>query len=285
MYDLLPGSTGPYGTKALTFPAAATAAGVGHLWPGGSKRPAINALLVGTLERAPSKFTDLIGEIVRLAIRKKNGGPVTREIVDRVNHLVSVIGFRVPDLVEPAFLASLPRGSGVVAQPADISTQRAAFLGLLPLPPRERGFAYEKFLGGLFETCSLSPRGSFRLVGEQIDGSLELDANPYLVEAKWQDTLVGVGDLLAFAGKVGGKASWTRGLFISHTGFSADGLSAFSRGRQVNVICADGMDIYDILHGSVSLPNVLRAKARRASETNEAFVRVRDLFPGHTFGS
>jgi hypothetical protein len=31
---------------------------------------------------------------------------------------------------------------------------------------------------------------------------------------------------------VDGKSAWTRGLFISHIGFSQDGLTAFSKKKQ-----------------------------------------------------
>lgn len=39
------------------------------------------------------------------------------------------------------------------------------------LPPQTRGFAFEGFLDALFAVFGLSPRKSFRLIGEQIDGS------------------------------------------------------------------------------------------------------------------
>ena len=60
--------------------------------------------------------------------------------------------------------------------------------GVESLPPQQRGFAFERFLDTLFAVFKLSPRKSFRLVGVQIDGSFELHANTYLVEAKWQGT-------------------------------------------------------------------------------------------------
>jgi hypothetical protein len=47
-----------------------------------------------------------------------------------------------------------------------------------------------------------------------------------------------------------------------------------SRGRQTNLICADGLDLYEVLSRQVSLIEVLEAKARRAAETNRAYVRV-----------
>src|SRR3546814_6788371 len=82
---------------------------------------------------------------------------------------------------------------------------------------------------------------------------------------------------MTFSGKVCGKACWSRGLFVSKSGFTVEGLEAFSRGRQTNLICADGLDLYEVLSRKVSLITVLEAKERRAAETNRAFVAVRDL--------
>jgi hypothetical protein len=51
-------------------------------------------------------------------------------------------------------------------------------------------------------------------------------------------------------------------------------LEAFSRGRQTNLICADGLDLDEVLSRQVSFIEVLEAKAQRAAETNRAYVRV-----------
>jgi hypothetical protein len=82
---------------------------------------------------------------------------------------------------------------------------------------------------------------------------------------------------MTFSGKVSGKAAWARGLFVSNSGFTTDGLEAFGRGRQTNLICMDGLDLYEVLARRVSLTGVLEAKARRAAETNRAYVPVREL--------
>ena len=76
-----------------------------------------------------------------------------------------------------------------------------------------------------------------------------------------------------------GKANWSRGLFVSYTGFSEDGLEAFARGKRTSIICMDGLDLYGILYGQLSLTEVIDRKMRRAGETNSSFVSVRDLFP------
>src|ERR1700732_433772 len=115
-----------------------------------------------------------------------------------------------------------------------------------------------------------------RSVGEQIDGSFRLHSEVYLLEAKWHSPQIGVADLLTFSGKVSGKAAWARGLFVSNSGFTADGLEAFSRGRQTNLICMDGLDLYEVLFRRMSLVEVLEEKARGAAETNRTHVPVRD---------
>jgi hypothetical protein len=145
------------------------------------------------------------------------------------------------------------------------------------LEPHPRGYAFEAFLKRLFDVFRLEAREAFKLRGEQIDGSFQLANETYLLEAKWQALPCGVGDLHAFQGKIEEKAAWTRGLFISNSGFSDDGLAAFGRGKRV--ICMDGFDLSETLARNLSLATVLERKARRAAESGEAFARVRDLFP------
>jgi hypothetical protein len=116
------------------------------------------------------------------------------------------------------------------------------------------------------------------LVGEQIDGSFELPPETFLLEAKWQDPPTGQAELLVFSGKVEGKSQWSRGLFISYSGFSSDGLQAFARGRSTSIICMEGLDLAHVLSGSLNLIEVIQRKKRRAAETGNAFVSVRELF-------
>jgi hypothetical protein len=67
-----------------------------------------------------------------------------------------------------------------------------------------------------------------------------------------------------------------RGLFVSNSGFTDEGL-AFGRGKRV--ICMDGLDLYEMLDREIPLKQVLERKVRRAAEIGAPFVRVRDLFP------
>ena len=154
---------------------------------------------------------------------------------------------------------------------------REKLLALSSLPPQQRGYAFEAFLKQLFDAYGLEAHDPFRLRGEQIDGSFQLASETYLVEAKWQGQQTGVADLHIFHGKIEQKAAWTRGLFISNSGFTTEGLTAFGRGKRV--ICMNGSDLYETLHRELPLNKVLDQKVRRAAETGFPFVSVRDLFP------
>lgn len=154
---------------------------------------------------------------------------------------------------------------------------RAEMVALQTMEPHPRGFAFEKFLLRLFGFYQLEPRGSFRLLGEQIDGSFILGRETYLLEAKWHNERVDNGPLHTFHGKLEQKAAWTRGLFISYAGFTDGGLASFGVGKRV--ICMDGLDLFEALDRHIPLDIVLEKKVRRVAEVGRTFVPVRELFP------
>ena len=65
----------------------------------------------------------------------------------------------------------------------------AEFMGLHAMNDvaQARGYAFERFLKNLFDVWSLDARGSFKLVGEQIDGSFLHGSSVYLIEARWRN--------------------------------------------------------------------------------------------------
>jgi hypothetical protein len=282
LYEFLPGS----GNTKTAFPLAAAEAGVGDFWVHGSKRPAIVQLLSATLEHQRHRFTPLVLAIVRQSMtwRRGKGNPLTRCEIDRLNALLPRVSFNIPELLEGGFLDSLgntrrpSRGGDAIGLSDETAKELVdQLLGFEKLKPQDRGLQFEGFLTNLFGAYGLAPRGAFRLVGEQIDGSFRLNAETYLVEAKWHGPQIGFADLMTFSGKVSGKAAWARGLLVSISGFTIDGLEAFCRGRQTNLICMDGLDLYEVLAQRVSLTATLEGKARRAAETNRAYVPVREL--------
>ena len=149
-------------------------------------------------------------------------------------------------------------------------------LELSNMEAQARGYAFESWLKDLFNVYGLEAREPFRIRGEQIDGSFLLQGETYLVEAKWQSAPTGGNDLHAFHGKLEQKAAWARGLFVSNSGFTEDGLMSFGRAKRV--VCMDGLDLFETLDRELPLSNVLERKVRRAAETGQPFSRVRELF-------
>lgn len=145
------------------------------------------------------------------------------------------------------------------------------------MAPQARGYAFEDYLRRLFAFYKLQPRGSFKLEGEQIDGSFVLSGHTYLLEAKWHNAPTDNGPLFILQGKVEQKAAWTRGLLVSYAGFSPGAFVAWGKGK--SVICMDGLDIFDALNRHIPLDLVIDRKARHVAETGVAFVPVRELFP------
>ena len=184
--------------------------------------------------------------------------------------IIERLGGKLP---EPTSPAATYREQRVDA--AATSALADHLLEISKMDPQPRGYAFEKFLKDVFDAYGLSARASFRLKGEQIDGSFVLGEQTYLLEARWRNAMVDVATLRAFNAKVEEMASWSRGLIISQSGFTADGLYAFGRGKRV--ICMDGLDLHEILSGSLDLAAVIALKVRRAAETGMAYVSVRDL--------
>lgn len=283
LYDFLPGKPFPFADRSVSFPGVAASLGLSDFWPDGSKEPAIRTLLRRTFEQRQSQFCPLVLEVVRrgMGYRESKGKPLTQEEVGKLNELLAGLGFKIPELVDAKFRDSLPSASASASplpKQQQIDQLTGQLLELSKLGHQPRGYGFERFLNDLFDVFGLAPRKPFRLVGEQIDGSFEFDKETYLLEATWTNRQAGEEELLAFYGKVLGKAEWSRGMHVSYAGYTGPGLEAFMRGKRTNFICMDGLDLHDLLSREIALDAVLRAKTRRAAETNEAFVRVRELF-------
>jgi hypothetical protein len=150
-------------------------------------------------------------------------------------------------------------------------------LAVRDLPPHARGYAFESYLKQLFDAFGLAAREPFRLDGEQIDGSFQLAGETYLLEAKWLNRKVSIAELHCFHGKIGEKAAWARGLFVSFGGFTTPGLGAFGRGK--SLICMEGREIRVALEREIGIDAVIMSKVRRAAETGEVFTPIEALFP------
>ncbi len=132
--------------------------------------------------------------------------------------------------------------------------------------PQSRGFAFEKYLRGFFEINGLQPRGSFKIVGEQIDGSFILHNEVYLLEAKWTSKPIDKGNLVIFNEKVSSKSGFTRGLYISYSGYSEEALQTFALGRTVNIVLMTVQELAIALIQKKDFNEFLWSKVRALAE-------------------
>src|ERR1700757_5119722 len=97
LYNFLPGQARPYADQSISFQGAAHAAHLGQFWQGGSKQPAIVALLRATLENEADAFCNLINEIVRKSIlyRQNKNDPITREDIQTLNEFLLRVEFKI----------------------------------------------------------------------------------------------------------------------------------------------------------------------------------------------
>jgi hypothetical protein len=148
-----------------------------------------------------------------------------------------------------------------------LSRLKDAFLALAIEPDRNAaGLALEKLLNELFEVFGLRPRQPFRVVGEQIDGSFELEGQVYLMESKWEKDALPEADLLVFRGKIEGKSTFTRGVFIALNDITGPAREAITRGKAPSFFVMNGHDLMMILSETIGLTDFLRKRVRLLAE-------------------
>jgi hypothetical protein len=162
-------------------------------------------------------------------------------------------------------------------KPETLAGLRDCFLQISSLPPHERGYALEKFLHNLFDAYRFNPRPSFRILGEQIDGSIEFEHEIYLIEAKWQSEPITQADLAVLDSRVSGHSQIGRGIFITAGCFSPDGITAHERLRPSAMIGIDGQDLFYLLERALLLAEILRRKLRWLVETGHFHHPVREF--------
>jgi len=173
---------------------------------------------------------------------------------------------------------SAKNGQAFTAKLAELC---AAYLALIvESDPNRRGIALEGLLNSLFDLYDLASAGSFRRVGEQIDGALRLDNKNCLCEAKWQLEPVNLVDLRDLDAAVGTTLETTLGLYISINGFSPQALTAYLQGNRPKLVCMDGTDLMLVLEGRIRLDDLLRRKIDLAAERRLIAISANDIISG-----
>ena len=145
---------------------------------------------------------------------------------------------------------------------------------------QERGYALEDILYDVFLLFELNPQGSFRRIGEQIDGAFYHEGNHFLLEAKWTQRPSALSDLRDLDGAVGSSLDNTLGLFVSLNGFTQDALDAYAQGNRPKLICMDGMDLMSVLGGQIDLGDLLKRKRDIAVNRRRIFAPIAEILAG-----
>lgn len=138
---------------------------------------------------------------------------------------------------------------------------------------QKRGYLFEEFLKKLFLNEGIEVTEPFKILGEQIDGSIKYEGEHYIIEAKWNDNWSASDSLYQFAAKVEGKL-YGRGLFISVNGFSPDSVQALMNGKALRTILIDGGDIVPIIEGMYTLKEMLDNKIKAAQTMGKIYVKA-----------
>jgi hypothetical protein len=204
-----------------------------------------------------------------------------------LNDLLDCLGETSPSVEMCRLIVGrLLNGSPAPAPEVTVSPQQSQVLsqlkdefGYLALEKdrAKAGLAFEKFLNRLFELFQLKPRQPFRVVGEQIDGSIDLDNQIYLLELKWENHPLPEADLLVFRGKIEGKSTFTRGIFIALNGVTSQAKDAVTRGKAPSFFVMDGHDLMMILSGAIGLLDFLRCRIRLLAEEGRVCVPFSEL--------
>jgi len=137
--------------------------------------------------------------------------------------------------------------------------------------PQQRGKQLESVLNRLFRLDGvlvledfkrLSPSGNGII--EQIDGVVQVDGQVYLVEMKWWNEPLGVGDVADHMIRVFSRAQ-SRGIFIVYPGYTSTAIERVREqlGRAPFVLC-ELEEIVHVLDTHTSIPDWLRPKVSAA---------------------
>lgn len=144
-----------------------------------------------------------------------------------------------------------------------------------------RGKMLEQALNEIFACYDILIREAFTIKGkcgegviEQIDGLIELEGHLYLVEMKWWNSPIGVGDISPHLVRVFSRGGQARGLFISYTDFT-DAAIAQCRdalAQRAVVVLATLQEIVSLIESNGELKAWLKRKVNAAIVDKQPFV-------------
>jgi hypothetical protein len=209
-------------------------------------------------------------EIDQLSAKLAPGSPLLdTEVYHYLQHVHQRLKMQEDD-------TGIARFGGTLVNPL-----QQAFTETKNLEPRSRGKAFERLLGLMFAREGIRHVLAYRPSGEEIDGAFWWNTRTFLLEAKWHKDPIPASAIYAFKGKVDGKFSGTRGVFISMSGYSEDCVEALVHGKDLNILLFDEDDVKAIIGNDhiegEKFTTVLTEKLFAAGQTGNVYLPWYDL--------
>lgn len=147
--------------------------------------------------------------------------------------------------------------------------------------PQERGKLLESVLNDLFKTYGINIREDFRrkdpdtgTVLEQIDGVIELDGAIHLVEMKWLNTPVGIGEFSPHLSRLFMRAN-AQGIFIATNGYTESVLTECKNALNLKTIFLCSLqEFVMLLQRQGDLVALLKKKSQAAIIDKNPYLEV-----------
>lgn len=159
--------------------------------------------------------------------------------------------------------------------------QRLSALFMMDDKPQERGKLLEGVLNDLFRAYGILVREDFRrkapdtaVVVEQIDGIIELDGTIHLVEMKWLNTAIGIGEFSPHLSRLFMRAN-ANGIFIATNGYASSVLSECRTALSHKTLFLCSLhEIILLLQRKDDLIAFLKRKSQAAIVDKEPFLEI-----------
>jgi Restriction endonuclease len=136
-----------------------------------------------------------------------------------------------------------------------------------------RGNRFEQLLNRIFAYYSERSEGSFKRVGEQLDGLFYFDKHCYYVEARWKKQKTNAGDISVLRDRaMGGFGGDTKALFISFEGYTDECIESLNGRTDERVLLIDGGDVRLILDCKIAFDVLLAEKQMDIVRNKRPFI-------------
>ncbi|UJP04748.1 MAG: restriction endonuclease [Nitrosomonas sp.] len=162
----------------------------------------------------------------------------------------------------------------------DVSSRLSALFSMND-KPQERGKLLETVLNDMFRAYGIHVREDFRrkapdtcIVAEQLDGVIELNGQIHLVEMKWLNAPVGVGEFMPHLSRLFLRAN-AQGIFIATNGYADSVLSECRNAlSQKTMFLCSLQEFVMLLQRQGDLVALLKKKSQAAIVAKEPFIEI-----------